>query len=64
MLIAIARPDHVDRGLRLSPLQGDDAEMMQGAEMLAVARQHLSIKTFGLEQLPGLMMTHGEREHR
>jgi hypothetical protein len=30
--------DHVERSLRLSPLQADDAEMMQAAEVIAIDR--------------------------
>jgi hypothetical protein len=54
--------DHVERSLRLSPLQADDAEMMQAAEVIAIDRDRLPVKILGLEQLSGLMMAHGERE--
>src|SRR5262249_37431088 len=56
--------DHIQGGLRLTALQGADAEMVQAAEMPPVGRQHLPVETFGFEQLTGLMMAHGEREQR
>ena len=56
--------DHIDCHLRLPLLQGNDAEVMQAAEMPAVACQHLPVDILGVEQLSGLMVAHGEREQR
>jgi hypothetical protein len=56
--------DHIDSRLRLPFLQGDDAEVMQAGEMPALDRQHLPVDILGVKQLPGLVMTHGEREQR
>ncbi len=52
----------LDRGVRLTPLQGHDAEMMQAAEMAVVGREHLPVEALGLRQLSSLVMLHGERE--
>ena len=36
--------------------------MVQAAEMLAVACQHLPVDILGVKQLPGLMVAHRKRE--
>ena len=56
--------EHFDGGLRLPALQGDDPEMMQGAEMVAVERQHLAIEVLRFDELPGLVVLPGERKQR
>ncbi len=64
-IVGRERPaDHIDGRLRLPLLQGDDAKMMQAAEMLAVAFQHLPVGILGVNQPTGLVMAHGEGEQR
>ena len=43
-------PDRIDRRLRLAALQGEDADMVQGADVPAVGGQDLTVEVFGLEQ--------------
>ena len=56
--------DHVHRGLRLSPLQCNDAEMMQAGDVVAIDRKNLAVLLLGFEQLSRPMMLHCQRENR
>ena len=45
-------PDRLDRSLRLSALQRNDAEMMQAREVIAVAGEHPPIERLASASWP------------